>query len=265
MKFVHPRWKTVTTGSEALDFSMTEKAKKKRSILTSRVSSGLDRQLAEMAQAFSRRETSADVLLQKTICHVGPFYTIHHVVSSFTHHTAWEGSYAFVREITVRVTKRSEEKCEKTKLCVIMRFFLLRSKSFGLLRKLKPTQNAFCNEVKQKKKRQTCTHTRHISHTHTNTPFRYLLWSELSHLRKKKKDRSSSRKPENKAATTARHNDTLSCSGADIGTAHGICSRALSVSHVALFIWSRKVEISRVCQMWDRMRDFFLFFSFWRT
>lgn len=68
-----------------------------------------------------------------------------------------------------------------------MRFFLLRSKSFGLLRKLKPTQNAFCNEVKQKKKRQTCTHTRHISHTHTNTPFRYLLWSELSHLRKKKK------------------------------------------------------------------------------
>lgn len=68
-----------------------------------------------------------------------------------------------------------------------MRFFLLRSKSFGLLRKLKPTQNAFCNEVKQKKKRQTCTHTRHISHTHTNTPFRYLLWSELSHLRKKKR------------------------------------------------------------------------------
>lgn len=90
------------------------KSKKKKSILTSRVSSRLDRQLAEMARAFSRRETSANVLLQKTICHVGPFYTIHHVVSSFTHHTAWEGSYAFVREITVRVTKRSEEKCEKT-------------------------------------------------------------------------------------------------------------------------------------------------------
>lgn len=112
-----------------------------------------------------------------------------------------------------------------------------------------------------KKKKGRPAHTPATFHTHIPTHPSGICYEANFHIcEKKKKDRSSSRKPENKAATTARHNDTLSCSGADIGTAHGICSRALSVSHVALFIWSRKVEISRVCQMWDRMRDFFLFF-----
>lgn len=60
------------------------------------------------------------------------------------------------------------------------------------------------------------------------------------------------------------HNDPVLCLGGAGGRYyHGtyeIRSNALSVSHMALFIWSQKVEMwdTRVCQMWNRMHDFVL-------
>lgn len=79
----------------------------------------------------------------------------------------------------------------------------------------------------------------HISHTHSSTPFRYLLWSKLSHL---VKDPYLSRKLEHKAVKTIWHNDALSHLGgwwqeAYIITAHEISHDALSVSCITFFIY----------------------------
>lgn len=56
----------------------------------------------------------------------------------------------------------------------------------------------------------THTHTCHISHT--NTPFRYLSWSKLSHLGHKFKQEASKQSGVKKK--TAWHNDALLCSEA---------------------------------------------------
>lgn len=69
-----------------------------------------------------------------------------------------------------------------------MRFFLLRSKSFGLLRKLKPTQNAFCNEVKQKKKKADLhTHPPHFTHTYQHTLPVFVMKRTFTSAKKKKR------------------------------------------------------------------------------
>lgn len=173
MKRVHPRWKTVTTGSEAPDFSMTEKAEKRHPDVPRKPGPSLG----------ERRALSFD-LPRRLFLHNTPCGLIFH------------SSHSLRRKLCVcqgdncqsdKKKKEREKMWQNQTICNDEFFFvLLRSKNFGLSKKTETHSIRVCEEVKQKNA-DLRVHPPHFTHTHTNTPFRYLLWSELSHLRKRKK------------------------------------------------------------------------------
>lgn len=100
------------------------------------------------------------------------------------------------------------------------------------------------------------TSTRNISHRHTNTPFRYLLWSKLSHLVRGQTFEQEASKQSSKNSLTQWY--IVVFGGRYSNGAWDPHQCPFCHTHTTLFT-SQKVEMRdvRVCQMWNRMRDCF--------
>lgn len=116
-------------------------------------------------------------------------------------------------------------------------------------------------ETRLKKKKRVCirTYSRNISHTHTNTPFLYLLWNKLSHLVRGPTFEQEASKQSRKNSATQWYIVVFGCRYSNRAWDLPRCRLCLTL--YTFHLKSERWDVS-MCHAWNWMHAFF---SFWWT